>query len=151
MAEYPGVNSRSYTVASLQMTIGGDTIIPRSVTPGGREVEQVEVFAVGSRVAQALITGAEKTKEVSTSFDPMSYIQWIETQQSLAIKRPTISILLAEETLPSIRIDYEECGYMGEEFPEMKGGETTEFVPAAKWKPTRVRVNGKLLTSNSTI
>jgi hypothetical protein len=149
--EFPGVNGTSYTAASLQMSVGGDTIIPRSVTAGGREVEQVAVFAVGERVAQALITGAEKAKEVSTSFDPMSYIAWIETKEALALQRPTISLLLVEANLPSIRIDYEECGYMGEEFPEMKGGEAAEFVPACKWQPTRVRVNGKLLTSAATI
>ena len=151
MTAFPGVNGTSYTVASLQITFGGDTVIPRSVTPGGTEVEQVEVFAVGQRVAQALITGAEKTKEISTTFDPMSWIAWRDTKTALALQRPTVSVLLAETSLPSIRIDYEECGYMGEEFPELKGGETTEFAPVAKWKPTRVRVNGKLLTSTATI
>lgn len=151
MAAFPGVNATSYTVASLQMSIGGDTIIPRSVTPGGREIEQVEVFAVGSRVAQALITGAEKTKELTAVFDPMSYASWMNTKQSIALQRPTITIVLIESTLPTITLDYEECGFMGDEWPEMKGGEAVECAPTAKFKPTRMRFNNQLATSTETI
>jgi hypothetical protein len=133
------------------MAIGGDTIIPRSVTPGGREIEQVAVYAVGSRVAQALITGAEKAKEITTAFDPMSYTAWLDTKSAIALERPSITIVLIEPDLPTITLDYEECGFMGDEFPEMKGGEAAEFVPTVKWQPTRVRVNGKLATSTDTI
>lgn len=151
MAAFTGVNGKSYTVASLQMSIGGDTIIPRSVTPGGREIEQVVVYAVGSRVPQALITGAEKPKEITTVFDPMSYVAWLATKEAIANQRPTITIVLIEESLPTITLDYEECGFMGEDFPEMKGGEAAEFVPTVKWMPTRVRIQGGLATSTETI
>ena len=151
MATFPGVNNKSYTVASLQMAIGGDTIIPRSVTPGGREIEQVAVFAVGSRLAQALITGAEKAKEITAIFDPMSYAAWMATKDAIAIQRPTITVILVEEGLPTITLDYEECGFMGDEFPEMKGGEAAEFAPTAKFMPTRVKFNDKYATSTETI
>lgn len=151
MALFPGVNGKSYTVSSLQMSIGGDTLLLRSVTPGGREIEQVVVYAVGSRVPQALITGAEKPKEITTIFDPKSYVDWLSSKQAIANQRPSISIILIEESLPTITIDYEECGFMGEEFPEMKSGEAAEFAPTVKWMPTRVRVQDGLATSTETI
>lgn len=149
MAEFPGANGKTFTVASLKMSVGGDTLVLRAVSPGGREIEQVPVYAVGSRVAVALMTGAEKARELGITIDPVSFSSWNQSKDAIALQRPTITAVLVEDGMPSITIDYEECGYMGEELPELTAGETTEFNVPGKFMPTRVRIDGKLATSTS--
>lgn len=149
--DFPGVNGTSYTVASLQMSIGGDTLALRSVSPGGREIEQVPVYQVGSRIAQALITGAEKSRELGITIDPRSFTTWNQSKDAIATQRPTITAVLIEPGMPSMTIDYEECGYMGEELPELTAGEATEFNVPGKFMPTRVRIDGQLATSSATV
>ncbi len=146
MADFPGVTGKSYTVASMVIRFSGDTVKLRSVTPGGREVTQEHVFEVGRRVPVAVVTGAEKPREVAVEYDPASYAQWAGQQDTLALQRPSITILLTEPGLPSITIDHEDCGFMGDEFPQLTAGEATEFKPTGKWLPTRTKLTGKSLT-----
>ncbi len=145
MADFRGVegSGKSYTVASLKMTIGGDTLKLRSVSPGGREVTQEHVFVVGSRVPVAIVTGPVKPREVTTVFDPLSFSTWNRSRTNLATQRITITAVLMEPGLPTITLAYEQCGTMGDEYPELKAGESTEFNSSMKWLPTRMTIDGK--------
>lgn len=150
MADFRGVegSGKSYTVASLKMTIGGDTLKLRSVSPGGREVTQEHVFTVGSRVPVAIVTGPVKPREVTTVFDPLSFSTWNRSRKGLATQRITITAVLMETGLPTITLAYEQCGTMGDEYPELKAGEATEFNATMKWLPTRMTVDGQDLVEN---
>lgn len=148
---FPGANGKTFTVSSLKMSIGGDVVVLRAVAPGGREVEQVHVWAVGSRLAVALMTGVEKPRELGVTIDPVSFMTWNQSKDNIALLRPTITGLLREDGMTSFKVDWEECGYMGEELPELTAGETTEFNIPGKFLPTRVRINGKYLTSTTNL
>lgn len=145
MAEFRGVggSGRSFTVASLIMMIGGDTLILRSVSPGGREVAQEHIWQVGSRVPAGIITGAVKPREISTVIDPLSFAMWNKSRSNLATQRITITAVLQEPGLPSITLAYEQCATLGDEYPELKSGEVSEFNATVKWLPTRMTIDGK--------
>jgi hypothetical protein len=149
MADFRGINGKSFTVASLKMMIGGDTLKLRSVTPGGREVAQEHIFEVGKQVPVGLVTGAVKPREIATVVDPVSYAAWNKSKDDLANTRVTITAVLMEKGMNSITLTYEECGVLGDEFPELKAGEATEFNATVKWMPTNMLVDDKNLARAS--
>jgi hypothetical protein len=151
MPDFPGANKTTYTCSSIKMSFDGDVIVLRSVALGGREIEQVPVFQLGSRLAVALMTGVEKPRELGVTIDPVSYYAWAQSKDSIATQRPTVTAIFIEPGKPSFTIDWEGCGYMGEEFPELTSGETTEFNVPIKFMPTRVKVNGKYATSTAAL
>lgn len=151
MADFPGVTGRTYTPISLTMRIETDTLRLRSVSPGGREIAQEQVFELGNPVPVALATGFEKAREISVTIDPISFKSWSQAQTTISLQRPTITLILTATGLPSVTVDYEQCGYMGEEMPELVAGEATEFNIPTRWMPTRTRINGKLASSEATV
>lgn len=145
MADFSGISGKSFTVASLKMSIGGDTLKLRSVTPGGREVTQEHVFEVGKQVPVGIVTGAIKPREIKTVIDPVSYAAWNKSRSNLANERITITAVLIETGLPSITLTYEDCATTGDELPELKAGEATEFNATMGWLPTNTLLDGKNL------
>lgn len=153
MAEFPGITGRGYSPSSIKMTIDGDVVQLRSVSPGGREVTQEHVFRLGSFIPVALITGSEKPRELAVTVDPVSYTAWLAARATgvpVALLRISVSVLLESPGNPSILLEYENCGLMGDEFPEMVAGEATEFNAPIRFMPTAVKVNGGYLTTAAT-
>lgn len=151
MADFPGVTARTYTPVSLIIRFDTDTLALRSVAPGGREIAQEHVFRLGYPLPVALATGFEKPRELGVTFDPVSHAAWSASKTRLASQRATITLLLEADGLPSVTIDYEDCGYMGEELPELVAGEATEFNVPCKFMPTRMKMNGKYASTEETV